>query len=35
MDLAYGMREIIVTTIDGHRLVFGEERKHYFVRPVA
>jgi catechol 2,3-dioxygenase-like lactoylglutathione lyase family enzyme len=24
-DQPYGMREIIVTTIDGHRIVFGEE----------
>ena len=21
----YGMREIVVTTIDGHRIVFGQE----------
>jgi catechol 2,3-dioxygenase-like lactoylglutathione lyase family enzyme len=26
-DQPYGMREIIVTTIDGHRIVFGQERK--------
>jgi catechol 2,3-dioxygenase-like lactoylglutathione lyase family enzyme len=25
-DKLYGMREIVVTTIDGHRIVFGEER---------
>ena len=24
-DVSYGMREIIVTTIDGHRIVFGQE----------
>jgi catechol 2,3-dioxygenase-like lactoylglutathione lyase family enzyme len=24
-DQPYGMREIIVTTIDGHRLVFGQD----------
>jgi catechol 2,3-dioxygenase-like lactoylglutathione lyase family enzyme len=24
-DQPYGMREIIVTTIDGHRIVFGQE----------
>ena len=24
-EKAYGMREIIVTTIDGHRIVFGQE----------
>jgi catechol 2,3-dioxygenase-like lactoylglutathione lyase family enzyme len=26
-DRPYGMREMVVTTIDGHRIVFGEERK--------
>jgi catechol 2,3-dioxygenase-like lactoylglutathione lyase family enzyme len=26
-DQPYGMREIIVTTIDGHRIVFGQELK--------
>lgn len=25
-DQPYGMREIVVTTIDGHRIVFGEQR---------
>ncbi len=25
-DLDYGMREILVTTLDGHRIVFGQER---------
>jgi catechol 2,3-dioxygenase-like lactoylglutathione lyase family enzyme len=25
-DQPYGMREIVVTTIDGHRIVFGQER---------
>jgi len=24
-DTHYGMREIVVTTVDGHRLVFGQE----------
>ena len=24
VDQAYGMREIIVTTVDGHRMVFGQ-----------
>lgn len=24
-DTDYGMREIVVTTIDGHRIVFGQE----------
>lgn len=24
-DRPYGMREIVVTTVDGHRIVFGEE----------
>ena len=24
-DRPYGMREIVVTTIDGHRIVFGQE----------
>ncbi len=27
VDQHYGMREIVVTTIDGHRLVFGQEMK--------
>ena len=26
-DQPYGMREITVTTIDGHRIVFGQETK--------
>jgi catechol 2,3-dioxygenase-like lactoylglutathione lyase family enzyme len=26
-DRPYGMREIVVTTIDGHRIVFGQEIK--------
>ena len=26
-DTHYGMREIIVTTMDGHRLVFGQPSK--------
>jgi catechol 2,3-dioxygenase-like lactoylglutathione lyase family enzyme len=26
VDKPYGMREIVVTTIDGHRIVFGQER---------
>src|SRR5579872_4849924 len=26
-DRHYGMREIVVTTVDGHRLVFGQELK--------
>jgi catechol 2,3-dioxygenase-like lactoylglutathione lyase family enzyme len=25
VDQPYGMREIVVTTIDGHRIVFGQE----------
>ncbi|MBV9735109.1 MAG: VOC family protein [Acidisphaera sp.] len=25
-DKPYGMREIVVTTTDGHRIVFGQER---------
>jgi catechol 2,3-dioxygenase-like lactoylglutathione lyase family enzyme len=25
-DRPYGMREIVVTTIDGHRIVFGQQR---------
>jgi len=25
IDQQYGMREIIVTTVDGHRIVFGQE----------
>jgi catechol 2,3-dioxygenase-like lactoylglutathione lyase family enzyme len=31
-DRPYGMREIVVTTADGHRLVFGEELKVPSVR---
>jgi hypothetical protein len=27
MNQSYGMREIMVTTIDGHRIVFGQELK--------
>jgi catechol 2,3-dioxygenase-like lactoylglutathione lyase family enzyme len=26
-DRSYGMREIVVTTVDGHRIVFGQELK--------
>jgi catechol 2,3-dioxygenase-like lactoylglutathione lyase family enzyme len=26
-DTHYGMREIVVTTVDGHRLVFGQRSK--------
>ena len=26
-DRPYGMREIVVTTIDGHRIVFGQEQR--------
>jgi catechol 2,3-dioxygenase-like lactoylglutathione lyase family enzyme len=26
-DQHYGMRELVVTTIDGHRIVFGEQRQ--------
>ena len=26
-DTHYGMREIVVTTLDGHRIVFGQERR--------
>jgi len=26
-DQPYGMREIIVTTVDGHRIVFGQEMR--------
>ncbi len=26
-DRPYGMREIVVTTVDGHRIVFGQELK--------
>lgn len=26
-DQSYGMREITVTTIDGHRIVFGQENR--------
>jgi catechol 2,3-dioxygenase-like lactoylglutathione lyase family enzyme len=25
MDRPYGMREIVVTTVDGHRIVFGQQ----------
>ena len=25
VDQPYGMREIVVTTVDGHRIVFGQE----------
>lgn len=25
-DTHYGMRELVVTTVDGHRIVFGQER---------
>jgi uncharacterized glyoxalase superfamily protein PhnB len=28
-DQQYGMREIVVTTIDGHRIVFGQERQRH------
>jgi catechol 2,3-dioxygenase-like lactoylglutathione lyase family enzyme len=27
VDQPYGMREIIVTTVDGHRIVFGQQLK--------
>jgi len=27
IDQPYGMREIVVTTVDGHRIVFGQETK--------
>ena len=27
LDKPYGMREIVVTTVDGHRIVFGQELK--------
>ena len=27
IDQPYGMREIAVTTVDGHRIVFGQETK--------
>lgn len=27
-DRPYGMREIVVTTVDGHRIVFGQELKN-------
>jgi catechol 2,3-dioxygenase-like lactoylglutathione lyase family enzyme len=27
IDQPYGMREMVVTTIDGHRIVFGQELK--------
>jgi predicted enzyme related to lactoylglutathione lyase len=26
-DKPYGMREIVVTTVDGHRIVFGQETR--------
>lgn len=26
IDQAYGMREIVVTTVDGHRIVFGQQQ---------
>ena len=26
-DTHYGMREIVVTTLDGHRIVFGQDRR--------
>ena len=26
LDQPYGMREIMVTTLDGHRIVFGQQR---------
>lgn len=26
IDRPYGMREIVVTTLDGHRVVFGQQR---------
>ena len=26
-DQPYGMREIVVTTVDGHRIVFGQEKR--------
>ena len=25
-DTHYGMREVVVTTVDGHRIVFGQDR---------
>lgn len=25
MNRSYGMREVVVTTVDGHRIVFGQE----------
>ena len=28
IDKPYGMREILVTTVDGHRIVFGQEMKN-------
>jgi predicted enzyme related to lactoylglutathione lyase len=27
IDQHYGMREIVVTTVDGHRIVFGQQSK--------
>jgi catechol 2,3-dioxygenase-like lactoylglutathione lyase family enzyme len=27
VDQPYGMREVMVTTVDGHRIVFGQEMK--------
>ena len=27
-DTHYGMREIVVTTVDGHRIVFGQDSGH-------
>ncbi len=27
VEREYGMREIVVTTVDGHRIVFGEEMR--------
>ncbi len=27
LDRPYGMREIVVTTVDGHRIVFGQEKR--------
>jgi catechol 2,3-dioxygenase-like lactoylglutathione lyase family enzyme len=30
-DTDYGMREVVVTTVDGHRIVFGQEMR----RPLA
>jgi predicted enzyme related to lactoylglutathione lyase len=28
-DTHYGMREIVVTTVDGHRIVFGQESNRH------